>query len=142
MFAVPAIAVAFGWHSIFRDRIFAVWIVDYIFAFAFGVIFQYFTIAPMLGFREGIVAALKADTLSLTAWQIGMYGFMAVAHFAIFRHLLGVTLRADMVEFWFMMQIAMMFGFMTAYPANWWLISARRQGSHVAVSIRTPLDHR
>ena len=30
-----------------------------------------------------------------------------------------------MVEFWFMMQIAMMFGFMTSYPVNWWLI---RQG--------------
>ena len=127
VFAVPAIAVAFGWHSLFRDEIFAVWIVDYIFAFAFGVIFQYFTIAPMrgLGFRQGVVAALKADTLSLTAWQIGMYGFMAFANFAIFRHLLGMTLSVDTVEFWFMMQIAMTFGFTTAYPVNWWLI---RQG--------------
>lgn len=124
MFAVPAIAVAFGWHSLFPDRIFAVWIVDYIFAFAFGIIFQYFTIAPMrgLGFRQGIVAALKADTLSLTAWQIGMYGFMAVANFIIFRRLLGLRLRTDTVEFWFMMQIAMMFGFITAYPVNWRLI--------------------
>jgi hypothetical protein len=25
-------------------------------------------------------------------------------------------------EFWFMMQIAMIVGFMTSYPANWWLI--------------------
>jgi hypothetical protein len=127
VFAVPAIAVAFGWHSLFPDRIFAVWIVDYIFAFAFGVVFQYFTIAPMrsLGFREGIIAALKADALSLTAWQIGMYGFMAVANFAIFRHLLGLRLRVDTVEFWFMMQIAMLFGFLTSYPVNWWLI---RQG--------------
>ncbi|GAB3683712.1 hypothetical protein GCM10028792_33430 [Salinisphaera aquimarina] len=24
--------------------------------------------------------------------------------------------------FWFMMQIAMIIGFATAYPANWWLI--------------------
>jgi hypothetical protein len=24
--------------------------------------------------------------------------------------------------FWFMMQIAMLFGFLTAYPMNWWLI--------------------
>jgi Domain of unknown function (DUF4396) len=44
------------------------------------------TIAPMRGlsFREGIIAAAKADTLSLTAWQVGMYGFMAIAYFAIF----------------------------------------------------------
>ncbi len=30
------------------------------------------------------MAALKADTLSLTAWQVGMYGFMAIAQFAYF----------------------------------------------------------
>jgi hypothetical protein len=30
---------------------------------------------------EGILAAIKTDTLSLTAWQIGMYGFRALAYF-------------------------------------------------------------
>ena len=124
IFAFPAVAGAFGWKSIFPDRIFAVWIVDYLFAYAFGIVFQYFTIAPMRGlsFREGIVAAIKADTLSLTAWQVGMYGFMAVAYFAIFQNTLGTKLQTDTFEFWFMMQIAMMFGFLTAYPVNWWLI--------------------
>ncbi|MGH7074142.1 MAG: DUF4396 domain-containing protein [Stellaceae bacterium] len=124
VFAVPGIAIAFGWHGIFADRIFAVWVVDYLFAYIFGIFFQYFTIAPMrgLGFGPGIVAAIKADTLSLTAWQIGMYGFMAIARFVIFAIGFGVPLQADSVEFWFMMQIAMMFGFMTAYPVNWWLI--------------------
>ncbi len=126
-FAVPAIAVAFGWQGIFSEKIFAVWIVDYLFAYAFGMGFQYFTIAPMRGLslRQGLMAAIKADTLSLTAWQIGMYGFMAVAFFAIFRLALGTRLQVDSVEFWFMMQIAMMFGFATSYPVNWWLI---RQG--------------
>jgi hypothetical protein len=37
---------------------------------------------------------------------------------------IGTTLRTDTVEFWFMMQIAMMFGFATAYPVNWWLIKS------------------
>ena len=124
VFAVPAIAVAFGYQSLFGERIFAVWVVDYIFAYAFGIVFQYFTIAPMRGlsFWPGIAAAIKADTLSLTAWQVGMYGFMAFAYFYIFRSVIGVTLRVDTVEFWFMMQIAMIFGFLTAYPVNWWLI--------------------
>ena len=56
------------------------WIVDYIFAFAFGIVFQYFAIAPMRGLRlpAGHVAALKADTLSLTAWEIGLFGWMAL----------------------------------------------------------------
>jgi Domain of unknown function (DUF4396) len=77
-----------------------------------------------LGLMQGIWAAVKADTLSLTAWQLGMYGFMAVAYFWIFRHLFGTELKVDTVEFWFMMQIAMIFGFMTSYPANWWLLKA------------------
>ncbi len=66
--------------------------------------------------------AIKADTASLTAWQVGMYGFMAVAYFLLFKRALGVTLETDMVEFWFMMQIAMLAGFATSYPVNWWLL--------------------
>jgi hypothetical protein len=126
VFAFPAIAVAFGWHGLFADRIFAVWIIDYLFAYAFGILFQYFTIAPMRGlsFGQGIIAAIKADTLSLTAWQIGMYGFMAIAHFLIFGIALGVRLETDTPEFWFMMQIAMICGFATSYPMNRWLLRA------------------
>ncbi len=124
VFAVPAVAVPFGWHAIFPDRIFAVWIVDYLFAYAFGIFFQYFTIAPMRGLSlgEGLSAAIKADTLSLTAWQVGMYGFMAIANFAIFQSVFRAKLATNSVEFWFMMQIAMICGFLTSYPVNWWLI--------------------
>ena len=124
VFMVPTIAVWFGYQSLFGDKIFAVWIVDYLFAFGLGIMFQYFTIAPMrnLGVAEGIWAAVKADTLSLTAWQVGMYGFMAFAYFYLFGRLLGIKLEVDTVEFWFMMQIAMICGFITAYPVNWWLI--------------------
>ncbi|PYE82408.1 DUF4396 domain-containing protein [Pseudoroseicyclus aestuarii] len=122
--AVPGVAVWFGYGSLFRHEIFAVWILDYILAFGIGVVFQYFAIAPMrgLGLRAGLVQAVKADALSLTSWQVGMYGFMAVAHFWLFGHVLGVTLEPASVEFWFMMQIAMLCGFTTAYPVNWWLI--------------------
>ncbi|MDA9432100.1 DUF4396 domain-containing protein [Bradyrhizobium sp. CCBAU 51627] len=125
MIAAPAVLVAFGCKSIFSDPIFARWIVDYIFAYAFGIVFQYFTIAPMRGLSvsQGILAALKADTLSLTAWQFGMYGFMAVAHFVIFREFKR-TLEPTASEFWFMMQIAMICGFSTSYPVNWWLITS------------------
>ena len=125
-FAAPAVAVAFGWRSLFPDRIFAVWIVDFLFAYAFGVVFQYFTIAPMRGlpFARGIVEAVKADTLSLAAWQVGMYGFMAIASFIIFQRAFGMKLRPDSVEFWFMMQIGMIVGFLAAYPVNWWLIKS------------------
>lgn len=125
-YLAPAIAVYLGWKSLFADKIFAVWILDYILAFGLGVVFQYFTIKPMRSLSpwEGIVQAVKADFLSLTSWQVGMYGFMAFAHFYLFGHLLGVKLEVYMVEFWFMMQIAMWAGFATAYPVNWWLISS------------------
>jgi hypothetical protein len=60
---------------------FAVWILDFVLAFVFGIAFQYFTIKPMrnLSVRDGLVEALKADTLTVTGWQIGMYGLMAFA---------------------------------------------------------------
>jgi hypothetical protein len=101
-------------------NIFASWTVDLMAAFLFGIAFQYFTITPMrhLSPAQGLVAALKADALSLTAWQIGMYGWMAVVTFLIFGHELSKTGPV----FWFMMQIAMLVGFLTSYPVNWWLV--------------------
>ncbi len=106
--------------SLFGSHLYGGWLVDYIIAFAIGIVFQYYAIKPMkhLSTKAALVAALKADTLSLTFWQIGMYGWMAISIFLIFHH----SLEASDPVFWFMMQIAMMFGFLTAYPINWWLI--------------------
>lgn len=107
--------------TLFGSRIAGTWTVDFIAAFLFGIAFQYFTIAPMrnLSPGEGIVAAVKADTLSLAAWQLGMYGWMAIALFALFSER---TLPKTDPVFWLMMQIAMVAGFLTSYPVNWWLL--------------------
>lgn len=123
---VPSVAVWFGWRSLFAEKMFAVWIVDYVFALVFGVAFQYFTIKPMrdLSPAEGLKQAVKADVASLTAWQVGMYGFMAFASFHLFGTHLDTHLEPVSPEFWFMMQIAMLCGFVTAYPVNWWLVSS------------------
>lgn len=101
----------------------AIWpeyIADYILAYALGIVFQYFAIAPMrgLGLKEGLVAAIKADTLSLTAFEIGLFGWMALYSFVFFAH----HLHPDSPVYWFMMQIGMVVGFATSYPMNWWLI--------------------
>ena len=124
VFFFPSIMVWFGYQSIFVDKIFAVWVLDFILAFVFGIGFQYFTIAPMrgLGFHYGMIAALKSDTLTVTTWQIGMYSFVALAQFGYFRPLLGKLVEVSTPEFWFTMQIAMLAGFATSYPVNWWLI--------------------
>lgn len=123
-FAAPVVATWFGWHGVFQEKTFAVWVLDFIFAFLLGIVFQYFAIAPMRGLSvgKGVVAALKADTLSLTAWQVGMYGGMAIIQFALFRPMYGHIAAVDTPEFWFAMQLAMLTGFATAYPVNWWLI--------------------
>ncbi|QDV52913.1 DUF4396 domain-containing protein [Gimesia fumaroli] len=99
------------------------WGVDYVLALLFGVAFQYFSIVPMrhLGFKEGLVTAFKVDSLSLTFWQIGMYGWMGLCLFGIFG-LESAEMAKTSPIFWFMMQIAMLCGFVTSFPVNWWLI--------------------
>ncbi|HET8942323.1 MAG TPA: DUF4396 domain-containing protein [Rudaea sp.] len=116
-------ALVFMPLTLFGHKIFAAWVVDFVLAFLFGIAFQYFTIKPMrdIGPREALVASLKADTLSLCAWQVGMYGWMAIATFAIFGH----ELDKSGPVFWFMMQVAMLIGFATAYPVNAWLLKAK-----------------
>lgn len=106
---------------IFGHHVFGAWAVDYLLALLFGVAFQYFTIQPMrnLSPGKGLLAALKADTLSLTAWQLGMYGWMAIALFVLFS---PEQLKPTSPVFWLMMQIAMVCGFLTSYPVNWWLL--------------------
>lgn len=96
------------------------WAFDYILALLIGILFQYAAIQPMLHLKPGkaFVRAFRIDFLSLTAWQIGMYAWMAVTMFLIFPE--GVSKTS--VEFWFMMQIAMFFGFAASYPVNWYLV--------------------
>lgn len=103
-----------------RPQIFGAWIYDFVLAFLFGIAFQHFTIKPMrdLSVKDGIKQALRADSLSLVAWQVGMYGWMAIATFAIFHREL---LKTNPV-FWFMMQLAMFVGFATSFPLNRWLL--------------------
>lgn len=94
------------------------WVLDYVLALLFGVGFQYAAIRGMertLPRGVAIRRALKADFWSLTAWQAGMYGWMAVVIFALNG---GSMLPRTGFAFWFMMQIAMACGFLVALPVN------------------------
>ncbi|HVS93925.1 MAG TPA: DUF4396 domain-containing protein [Mucilaginibacter sp.] len=106
--------------ELWGSKLAADWTVEYVAAFVLGIIFQYYAIKPMKQLTPGqaLIAALKADALSLTFWQIGMYGWMAVSNFLVFHQLL----KASQPVFWLMMQIGMLCGLLTAYPVNWWLI--------------------
>ncbi len=94
---------------------------DYILAVSLGIVFQYFAIAPMrhLGLRDGLVQAAKADIVSLTAFEVGLFGWMAITQLLFFP---GPHLHPDSPVYWFFMQIGMTIGFATAWPANVWLI--------------------
>lgn len=109
-----------GWE-IAGMSIWPEYIVDYALAFALGIAFQYYSIKPMrdLSVGQGIAAALKADTLSLTSFEIGLFGWMAVMQFVFFpvEHI-----HPNHAAYWFLMQVGMILGFATSFPVNWLLI--------------------
>jgi len=96
-------------------------VIDFAFAYALGIAFQYFTIAPMRGlsFGQGVIAAVRADTISITLFEVGMFSWMAIVYYVLFP---SPHLDPGLAVFWFMMQIAMIVGTATAIPANAWLI--------------------
>jgi hypothetical protein len=102
--------------------LFAEYIGDYVLAVAFGIVFQYFAIAPMrgLGLKDGLQAAAKADVISLTFFEIGLFGWMALMAFVFFPA--PHQLMTNTAAFWFLMQVGMMIGFAISWPANVWLI--------------------
>jgi hypothetical protein len=93
-------------------------IVGFVLAYLFGIVFQYFSVAPMrgLGVFEGIVAAARIDTISLVAYEVGMFAWMTL------QAKLYPGLQPTDWTYWWMMQISMVVGFLTTYPVNWWLI--------------------
>jgi hypothetical protein len=107
--------------TLLGKELYASYLWDFIAAWSLGVVFQYFTIKPMrnLSVGRGIWAAMKADTLSILAFQIGMYGWMALVFFQWFP---GPHLQANEAPYWLMMQIAMICGFITSLPVNWLLV--------------------
>ena len=108
--------------SIAGVTLWAEYIGDYVLALALGIVFQYFAIAPMrgLGLRDGLKAATKADFISLTAFEIGLFGWMAIMAFVLFPA--PHQLTPSSAAFWFLMQIGMIIGFASSWPANVWLV--------------------
>ncbi|AIJ09710.1 MULTISPECIES: DUF4396 domain-containing protein [Edwardsiella] len=96
------------------------WTLDFVLALCLGIFFQYWPARQMGQPRwVALKSAIKADVLSLICWQLGMYVWMAIALFLLFTPEMP---RASAL-YWFMMQIAMIVGFCSAYPMNRWLVS-------------------
>jgi hypothetical protein len=119
-FAAEWLAFATGF-ALFGSAMAGRFFLAFVLAYLAGIFFQFFSIAPMrgLGLRDGLVAAIKADTLSLVAYEIGMFAWMIITHMVLLP-----GLEPTSWVFWLMMQIAMLLGLATTYPVNWWLIRA------------------
>jgi len=107
-------------------------LLDFLFAWTFGIVFQYFTIAPMTGEKglKGVWEAMRVDTASILAFQMGLFGWMAIYMLVIWPH---HGIKIDSPDFWFQMQIGMILGYFTAWPVNRWLVSN---------GIKEKMDHR
>ncbi|MFD1363216.1 DUF4396 domain-containing protein [Lentibacillus salinarum] len=119
--AIGVPIVALTGMAIIGSTLFAHYIVEFILAYLVGIIFQFYAIYPMnkeQGVSASIKAAVKADTVALIAFEVGMFGWMAIVHYILF----ASPPKPNEATYWFMMQIAMILGFMTSYPANWVLV--------------------
>jgi len=107
--------------TLLGTRLFAEYAVEFALAYAFGIAFQYLAITGMrkIAPQAALVDAVKADTLSLIAYEVGMFGWMAIVYFLLMP---AHGLNPTMAVFWFMMQIGLVLGFITTYPANWLLV--------------------
>ena len=107
--------------TLLGTALYASYAADLAVAWFFGIIFQYFAIKPMSDLSSGqaIAAAIKADTLSILTFQVGMYLWMALVYFVLFP---SPHLEPSQAAYWLMMQIAMICGYITALPINLWLL--------------------
>jgi hypothetical protein len=96
--------------------------VDFVFAYTLGIAFQYI---PIRQAKTGMTRAeawndaIKAESLSIVAFEVGLFGWMAFFNIYLFGS--GV-IDPTMSVYWFMMQIGMVLGHFTSYPANWFLV--------------------
>ncbi|MCF6409381.1 DUF4396 domain-containing protein [Pseudalkalibacillus salsuginis] len=123
--AVGVPIVAMTGLTIAGSVLFSHYTVEFILAYLFGIFFQVFSIVPMsrkmgheISWKKGLIKAIKADTFALIAFEVGMFGWMAIVHFYLFTE----PPKPDTMTYWFMMQIAMILGTASSFPANWLLV--------------------
>jgi hypothetical protein len=67
---------------------------------------------------------VKADLLTVSAFELALLVWLALAHDLVF----PTVLRVNNPVFWFILQIGLIIGFFAAWPASSWLI---RRGVNV-----------
>jgi hypothetical protein len=121
-------------------------LLEYVLGFAFGwTIFQSLFMRDMAGgsYKRALGSTFVPELLSMNLLMAGMIPAMM-----ILRAVLAPTAGPDAPAFWFVMSMALLVGFITAYPMNWWLVSnglkhgmltVRRSGTRAAAD--APVQH-
>ncbi len=114
---IGEIVIIFIPITIFGSLIFGTWGVEYILAILFGLLFKYITIRSLhrAHNEDLLIKAIKFNILSITFWQIGVYGCMALYIYAM-RGIDNIDCWSS--EYWYMMQVAMLVGFLVALPIS------------------------
>ena len=107
--------------SVFNLRGSAEVIVEYILGFGFGwTIFQALFMRDMAGgsYRRALTGTFMSELLSMNLLMTGMVPTMMILK----RHIAAAA-DPTMPAFWFVMSMALLVGFIFAYPMNWWLVA-------------------
>jgi hypothetical protein len=92
---------------------------EYVLGFAFGwTVFQALFMRDMFGsYRRALTSTFIPELLSMNMLMAGM-----VPTVMALRVLLGTGGNPATPGFWFVMSMALLAGFIIAYPMNWWLV--------------------
>ena len=109
-------------------------VLEYCLGFGFGwTIFQALFMREMAGgsYRRSLASTFLPEFLSM---NLVMAGMMPIA--SLGRFLVGGRLSPLAPQFWFVMSMALLAGFVVAYPMNWWLVAKGLK--HGMTTVRSP----
>jgi len=107
---------------------------EYVLGFGFGwSIFQALFMRDMAGgsYLRAVSRAFFPELLSMNCLMAGMVPVMTLAFANT-----PASRDPSAPAFWFIMSMALLAGFITAYPMNWWLVS--RHMKHGMMTVRPP----
>lgn len=112
LFAVPVVA-AIGWTIAGM----AMWPMILVIAvLAIAIVAVYLRVSAARSTRVAVGAAVVAAVITVSAFDIGMVGWMLLLHFN------GLMPPVSDGSFWFLMQLGVVVGLLTGYPAVRWLV--------------------
>jgi hypothetical protein len=110
---------------------------EYALGFGFGwTIFQALFMRGMAGgsYWRSLRTTFLPEFLSMNFVMAGMTLVASLGRIAV-----GGGFGPQTPQFWFIMSMALLFGFVTAYPMNWWLVAKGLK--HGMMTVRTATGH-